>query len=116
LINGIFIINKLFDKNFDKMNPIMKCCGYYCSCILIVSFFFYGILIYLIQTRNWWIIRDFPHDTDSKVQAITLAMVANAVCLAGCIGCTWYGRQQELKELAKLDQDDDDILELKQSQ
>ena len=94
----------------------MKCCGYYCSCILVVSFFFYSILIYLIHSRNWWIIRDFPHDTDSKIEAIILAMVANFVCLIGCVGCTYMGRQAELKELAKLDVDEDDALELKQAQ
>ena len=51
------------------MNPIAKCCGFYCSCILVVSFFFFGILIQLIEDRNWWIIRDFPHETDTKIEA-----------------------------------------------
>ncbi len=76
----------------------MKCCGYYCSCLIVVSFFFYGLLIYLINERNWWIIRDFPHDTDSKVKALSIAMIVNAVCLFGCIGCLAYGQAQERKE------------------
>ncbi len=80
------------------MNPIMKCCGYYCSCLIAVSFFFYALLIYLINERNWWIIRDFPHDTDSKIKAITIAMIVNAVCLVGCVGCLAYGQAQERKE------------------
>ena len=77
------------------MNPIMKCCGYYCSCIIVVSFFFYAIMIYLIKAGNWWIIRDFPNDTESKVKSIIIAMVVNAVCLVGCISCLRYGQAQE---------------------
>lgn len=94
----------------------MKCCGYYCSCIIVVSFFFYGLLIWLIQSGNWWLIRDFPHDTASKVEALTLAMVANAVCLVGCGGCLYYGNKQEQKLRELAERDDDDNLELKQSQ
>lgn len=30
------------------MNPIMKCCGYYCSCILLVGVVVFGIMIGLI--------------------------------------------------------------------
>jgi hypothetical protein len=85
------------------MNPIAKCCGYYCSCILVVSFFFFGILIALIQQRNWWIIREFAHDTDSKIEAITLVMITNGLCLFLCVGCTVYGTMQEKKELLRLE-------------
>ncbi len=80
------------------MNPIMKCCGYYCSCIIIVSFFFYAILIYLIQSHNTWVIRDFHHDADKKVESIVIAMIVNAVCLVGCIGCLAHGKAQEKRE------------------
>lgn len=97
------------------MNPILKCCGYYCSCIIVVSFFFYGILIALIQNRNWWIVRDFSHDTDSKIESITLAMIVNAICLAVCVGCTAYGTIQERKEQARAEMDEDEALEMKQS-
>ena len=97
------------------MNPILKCCGFYCSCILVVSFFFYAVMIALIQQRNWWIIRDFAHDTDSKIDALTIAMAVNAVCLVLCIGCTAYGRNLEKKELAKAEADEDAALEMKQS-
>ncbi len=99
-----------------RMNPIMKCCGYYCSCIIFVSFFFYGMLIYLIGQRNWWLIRDFPHDTDSKIEALTFAMIANAICLIGCVGCLWYNNMQEKKERELAEREDDDNVELKQSQ
>ena len=98
------------------MHPIMKCCGYYCSCVIVFSFAFYGILIYLISSRNWWIIRDFPDDTDSKVQAITIAMVVNAVCLVGCVGCLKYNAAKEEEERIRAERDEDDNIELKQSQ
>jgi len=97
------------------MNPIVKCCGYYCSCILIVSFFFYGALIALISNKNYWVIRDFPHDTDSKIEALTIAIVVNVVCLAICVSCTAYGTMQERKQQALEDHDDDANLEMKQS-
>lgn len=80
------------------MNPIAKCCGYYCSCVLVVSFFFFGILIQLIEDRNWWVIREFPHDTATKIEAITVVMIMNAVCLVLCFGCTFYGIKQEKNE------------------
>ena len=99
------------------MNPIMKCCGYYCTCIIMVSFFFYGMLIYLIKERNWWIIRDFPNDTDSKIKAITIAMVVNGICLLGCVGCLVQGQNQEKREaeekerreMAEFEDDGDDL-------
>ena len=98
------------------MNPIMKCCGYYCSCIIFFSFFFFGILIFLIKQGNWWLIRDFPHDTGSKVEALTIAMIVNFVCLVGCIGCLKYNADKEEEERKKAERDEDDNLELKQSQ
>jgi len=95
----------------------MKCCGYYCSCIIVVSFFFYGILIYLINKRNWWVIKDFSHDTESKIESIIIAMIVNAVCLLGCIGCLAHGRAQEKREAEEVERREEEKYgELKQSQ
>ena len=77
------------------MNPFMKCCGYYCSCILFVSFFFFGIMIALVSSRNWWIIRDFPHETDEKIDALVIVVIVNAICFALCVGCTYVGVRKE---------------------
>ena len=99
------------------MNPIMKCCGYYCSCIIVVSFFFYAILIYLIESKNWWVIRDFPHDTDSKVKSIYIAMAVNAVCLVGCIGCLMQGQAEEKRAAEEAERREEEKFgELKHSQ
>lgn len=97
------------------MHPIVKCCGYYCSCILIVSFFFYGALIALISKKNYWIIRDFPHETESKITALTYAIVVNVICLAICVSCTAYGTMEERKLQALEDRDEDEMLEVKQN-
>ena len=83
------------------MHPILKCCGIYCSCILVISFVFYGILIALVATGNPWLTREFRHDIDSKVEALVLALIVNAVCLVGCVACTAFGRWQEIKEQRK---------------
>jgi hypothetical protein len=97
------------------MNPIAKCCGYYCSCILVVSFFFFGILIELIKERNLWIIRDFANDTESKIEAIVIVMIMNAVCLVLCAGCTFMGVRAEKQEQLRLEREEEaEELELKQ--
>lgn len=80
------------------MNPILKCCGYYCSCLLIVGIVFFGILIGLIQSKNKWLVRNFPHDTDSKVDALIIAIVANAVCFVLCVACLMVGTCSEIKQ------------------
>ena len=77
------------------MHPIAKCCGYYCSCILMVSLAFYGILIILIESGNPWLTKGFAKDKASKVDAIIVALVVNAICMVLCIGCVLVGRCQE---------------------
>jgi len=98
------------------MNPIAKCCGFYCSCILVVSFIFFGFLIQFIRERNWWIIRDFPHKTDEKIEALSIVMVMNAVCLVLCAGCTFFGvRAEKAEELRLQKEEEAEELELKQN-
>jgi hypothetical protein len=80
------------------MNPILKCCGYYCSCLLIVGIVFFGILIGLIKSHNKWLTREFAHDTESKVDALIIAIVANAVCFVLCVACLMVGSCSEAKQ------------------
>lgn len=98
------------------MNPIMKCCGYYCSCILLVSFAFYGILIGLLMQGNKWLTRDFPHEIDAKVDAVIIALIVNGVCFILCVGCMVVGKIQENKKLKETKEDDDFNVHVKQNQ
>ncbi len=77
------------------MNPMIKCCGYYCSCILLVSFAFYGVLIALLHQKNPYLTRDFPHEIDDKIDAVIIALVVNGVCFVGCVLCTVIGTCKE---------------------
>ena len=79
---------------------LLKICGYYCSCLLIVGIGFYAILIALIGTCNRYLLKH-EHEKEEKIEAFVIAIVINAVCLAGCIACTFYMRMAEAKELAE---------------
>jgi len=71
----------------------------------------------LINKRNWWVIKDFSHDTESKIESIIIAMIVNAVCLVGCIGCLAHGRAQEKREAEEAERREEEKYgELKQSQ
>ncbi len=83
------------------MNPIKKCCGYFCSCILVVSLFLLWNLFEVIKERNWWIIY-FSNDTDTKFYAIVIVMIMNALCLVLCAGCTLNGVRAEKEEQLRL--------------
>ena len=78
------------------MNPIMKCCGYYCSCILLVGIIFFLILICLIQSENPYLLKH-PEEKGDKVEALTIAIICNAVCVGLCIACLIYGKMTEPK-------------------
>lgn len=92
------------------MHPIVKCCGYYCSCILVLSLAFFGILIGLIESHNPWLTKEFRHDIDTRTSALILAIIVNAICFVGCVACIMVGRCQEQRELLKkLDNDNFDL-------
>lgn len=80
------------------MHPIAKCCGYYCSCILVVSIVFFGILIGLIKSHNPWLTKEFSHDIDTRVDAIIIAIIVNSVCFFMCLACVVVGTCQEIKQ------------------
>ena len=48
------------------MNPIRKCCGYYCAFVMFIGIFFYIILIILELTHNQFVfnkLQEFPEGT-----------------------------------------------------
>jgi multisubunit Na+/H+ antiporter MnhC subunit len=98
------------------MNPIMKCCGYYCSCITLVGIVFFGILIGLIKSHNPWLTKEFPHDIDTRVEALVIAIIANAVCFGLCVTCVVIGTCQEIKAQKNSKEDEDFNFGMKQNQ
>ncbi len=95
------------------MHPIAKCCGYYCSCILVLSLAFFGILIVLIESHNPWLTKEFRHDIDTRTSALIIAIIVNGICSVLCIGCVVVGNIQEKKALASKKDDDDFGFDLK---
>ena len=85
---------------------LMKCCGMYCSCLLVVGIGFFLILIGLIHNENVFLLRE-KSEKDEKIDALVTAIIMNAVCLVGCIACTCYVRMTDKGEPV-----DDDEIEL----
>lgn len=88
------------------MNPLLKCCGYYCSCILVASLIFFGILIAMISGGNSYLVKD-PSQIHDKVKALTTALICNAVIFGLCVSCLVYGRMKEPKAVEEIDLDYD---------
>ena len=70
---------------------MLKCCGAYCSCILVVGVGFFLILIGLIHSGNRFLLRK-PEEKEDKIEALVIAIIINLVCLVGCVACTCYVR------------------------
>ena len=87
-------------------NDFLKCCGMYCSCLLVVGIGFFLILIGLIHSGNVFLLRE-EHEKEEKIDALVTAIIINAVCLVGCIACTAY-----VKITDKGEPVDDDEVEL----
>jgi len=85
------------------MNPILKCCGYYCSCLLIVGIVVFGIMIGLIQAHNPWLTREFGQNIQPRVDALIIAIIVNAVCFGLCVVCLVVGQVKETKERREIE-------------
>lgn len=89
------------------MNPILKCCGYYCSCIAILGVVFFGILIGLVRDENPFLVRhQDEEERGEKVQALIIAIIFNSVCFVACAGCIAFGKY---KESLQKDEYEDDL-------
>ena len=86
---------------------LLKCCGAYCSCLLIVGIGFFAILIGLIHSDNVFLLRE-KSEREEKISALVTAIIINAVCLVGCVACTVYVRMTDKGEPV----DDDEGIEL----
>ena len=76
---------------------LLKCCGMYCSCLLVVGIGFFAILISLIHHENVFLLRE-RSEKEEKIDALVTAIIINAVCLVGCIGCTVYVKMTDKGE------------------
>ena len=58
------------------MNPLLKCCLYYCSGIMIVGIGFFGVLIVMLATHSRYL---KPKDAEfsDHVQAVGIAMAVS---------------------------------------
>jgi hypothetical protein len=48
------------------MNPIAKCCGYYCSAIMILGIVFYAILILMLGTGSKTMVAPGPNEAAER--------------------------------------------------
>ena len=69
------------------MNQGLKCCGYYCSCLMIFGMLFFLILIIMQVNRNPFLTSKDPEETSDRISALAIAMGINLVCLFNCIMC-----------------------------
>jgi hypothetical protein len=87
---------------------LLKMCGYYCSCLLVIGIGFYAILIALISTGNRYLLKHESEKAD-KIEAFVIAIIINAVCLGGCVACTLYLRIQDAKEREILRKEEEEL-------
>ena len=89
------------------MNPILKCCGYYCACLAILGTVFFAILIVIVDNENPYLVKGQSEEQlAEKIHALIVAIFVNAACFVLCVGCVCIGRLQEAK-LAKLEEEKD---------
>lgn len=53
------------------MNPIRKCCGYYCALTMLIGIFFYAIIIILELTNNQFVFNKMQPLSDEKMTGKT---------------------------------------------
>ena len=73
------------------MNPVLKCCGYYCTFLMIVGIFFFGVMIALEATESPYL-GDFQMGSESSYTTMTRecawALLINIAGIICCMACT----------------------------
>ena len=62
------------------MNPLIKCCGYYCSCLCVVGIIVFALLAIMEANMNPVLARIAPEESTDRRNALIIACVVNAVC------------------------------------
>ena len=92
------------------MHPFSKCCGMYCSCLMVVGIVFFAILAALEASKNPFLNRHHPEESGQRVFALGMAMLINAVVFIGCFTCTNLGLKAETALKAKEDAERENAL------
>ena len=79
------------------MNPILNCCCWYCSSLMVLGLFFFGLLIWLIKTDNEFLHHGLkPGQADKQVTALGIAMGINAgLAIVCCTIINCCGKKRE---------------------
>ena len=80
------------------MHPISKCCGMYCSCLMVMGVIFFAILAVLEASKNPFLNRHHPEESGKRVFSLGMAIVINVVCFIGCFACVFVGLKKEEQE------------------
>ena len=83
------------------MNPLLKCCGVYCACLMVFGIVFFAILATMEKNGNIFLTREHPDETGEKITALLITIGINGVCLINCIACVIIGTRREAEEAKK---------------
>jgi len=80
------------------MNPLAKCCGIYCACLMITGVLFFAILAIMLKNNNAFLSKGHPEENPDRVTALFIAIGVNAVCFVNCVVCVIVGSRKEAEE------------------
>ena len=82
----------------ENMNPLAKCCGIYCACLMITGIVFFAILITMLKNNNKFLSKGTPEENPDRITALLIAIGVNAVCFVSCVLCVISGTRKEAQE------------------
>ena len=83
------------------MNPLAKCCGIYCACLMITGILFFTILVIMLKNNNAFLSKGTPNENPDRITALLIAIGVNAVCFVNCTVCVIVGTRKEAEEEKK---------------
>ena len=89
------------------MNPMLKCCGVYCSCLAFFGIILFAIMIVIVSNENPYLIKGLTEEGISdKITALIIAIIVNAGCFVGCAGCVSIGMFAEKREAKRIEEEE----------
>ena len=80
------------------MNPLAKCCGVYCACLMISGIVFFAILAIMLKNGNKFLEKGTPEENGERITALMICIGVNAVCFINCTVCVIVGSRKEAEE------------------